>query len=171
MATDYYFHQANVLSRTAPAAVWTAAWDQNSPNVEGIAASGDPGADGGTGARSYSAGLKVAAFYSDDGSSTYWTVHLYRCNAAGVVQSQASINGPLLGATGSFVATGAANLGTFVAGDRFRVMHYLEAENPKATVSATLEFGPSSSVVVAPWTIAPPAPLRRPIRLARIRRF
>lgn len=170
MATSYYLHPANVLSRTAPAN-WTYAWDVNSPNPEGISSAGEPGADGGSGARMFSASLNVASASTSDGSGVFWNFNVYRCDAAGSVQAQASILGPMLGAVGTFTASGSADLGTFAPGDRFRIMHFFDPESMKGSNTLSIEFGPSSSIITAPWTLAPPPPARRPIRTVQILRL
>jgi len=157
-----------VLSDTAQ--TWTYAWSESSPNPEGITAAGTPGADAGNGNGIYSAPLDVSDYYSEDGAGVYWTANFFRVNAAGVIQVQAGINGFVQG-NGLFAASGSLDLGTFSAGDRFRVRHWFSPESLKGAVSMTLNFSASSGVVSAPWTLTPPAPARRPIRTMSLMRY
>jgi len=72
---------------------------------------------------------------------------------------------------GTWTASATGDLGAFGVTDRLKVTHSLSTESLKGSVDMTVEYGPTSSVVTAPWTLAPPEPVRRPIRHARIRRF
>lgn len=163
---------SNELSTTAPGTTTlsVSVTTNTTETDRGFTATDDPGASGGTGARDYSVVVDINTGNAD----LQVSIQLHRINSGGTVQASSAASGEQTANAGQQTHTfTGADLGTFVAGDRFRVDFILRDTTLHGDEALIYDIGDAMTAVTAPWTLsAPAAPtLAYAIQLVRPRRI
>jgi hypothetical protein len=116
---------------------------------------GTPGVGGGTGSQSWTVKVHVTTA----AASTNIAVAVARVNSAGTQQSISAFSAfQSSGATGVKTFTlNSVNLGTWVAGDRLKVVYRFQNTHSSQTRTVVIATGTTNTEVLAPW--AAPASL------------
>jgi hypothetical protein len=116
---------------------------------------GTPGVNGGTGSQSWTVKVNVTTA----AASTNIAVAVARVNSAGTQQSISSFTAfQSSGSTGVKTFTlSSVNLGTWVAGDRLKVVYRFQNTHSSQTRTVVIATGTTDTQVTAPW--AAPASL------------
>ena len=143
---------ADVEEGTVGAGSWSPAIAPGgTPEVSrGYTIAGNPGAQGGSGSRSFTVEVDVTVA----ANNTTLAIQLHRVNSSGTIQSSGTKSTPQsMASSVTLTYNFTDDLGTFASGDRWRIDYEFINSHAHTTRTPTIATGTSNTEHTAPWDI------------------